>query len=119
MQTLLMQNRNDDIRAYFVWGPYLKSDNQEIARVNSDRFYAPNSTYFWTDTPYLAQDLARQLQLPSGRLAWDVYLVYGKGAFWDKSFPAPAYWAHQIEVIQGEPLNMQKFESRLQQLLKQ
>jgi hypothetical protein len=119
MQTLLLQNRNPDLRAYFIWGPYLHADNLEIARVNSDRFYVPNASFFWTPTPALAQDLAKQLSLPSGQLGWDVYLVYGKGALWDKNFPMPAYWAHQIDVIQGEPLDMQKFEARILQLLKQ
>ncbi len=118
MQNLLLQNRDPDLRAYFIWGPYLRSDNEEIARVNSERFYAPNASFFWTPTPNLAQDAASQLKLPSGRLGWDVYLVYGRGAFWDKSFPAPDYWAHQIEVVQGEPLDMRKFETQIQQLLR-
>jgi hypothetical protein len=117
MQALLLQNRNPDLRAYFIWGPYLKSDNPEIARVNSDRFYALNASFFWTATSSLAEELAKQLKLPPGRLAWDVYLVYGKGTLWDKSIPMPAYWAHQIDVPQGEPLDMQKFETRIQQLL--
>jgi hypothetical protein len=86
--------------------------------VNSDRFYAPDASFFWTPTPSLAQELAKLLQFPPGRLGWDVYLIYGKGKLWDKSFPMPAYWAHQIDVPQGERFDMQKFENRIQQLLK-
>jgi hypothetical protein len=119
MQNLLLRRNSPDLRAYFIWGPYLKADSREIARVNSERFYAPNAGYFWTPTQNLAQELARQLKLPSGRLGWDVYLIYGKGKLWEKNFPVPDYWAHQIDVLQGEPLNMQRFEYRVQQILLQ
>ena len=48
MQTLLMELRNPNVRAYFVWGPYLKSDTEAAAREISERAWAPNSVYFWT-----------------------------------------------------------------------
>jgi hypothetical protein len=118
MQTLLFENRNANVRAYFIWGPYLKSDTVELAQVNTERFQAPNSVYLWTPTPQLAQELSSVLGLPSGRLGWDVYLMYGKGVLWDKKFPEPTFWQHQIGVVQGEPLNMQRFTAKLQELLR-
>jgi len=118
MQSLLQQKRNEDLRAYFVWGPYLQADNVEFARVDTAKFNAPGASYFWTPTDRLARELSFVLGLPAGRPAWDVYLVYGKGATWDKTFPAPAYWQHQIGVIQGEPLNLPKLQSRIEQLLR-
>jgi hypothetical protein len=118
MQTLLSRNPNPDLRAYFIWGPYLTSDTVEIARADTAKFMAPSASYFWTPSDRLARELASLLKLPSGRLAWDVYLVYGKGVAWEKTFPAPAYWQHQIGVIQGEPLNMPRFQSKIQELLR-
>jgi hypothetical protein len=119
MQALLLQNRKPDLRAYFVWGPYLKSDTLEIARVNSDRFAIPDVSFFWTPTERLARQLAFVLKLPADRLAWDVYLMYQKGVIWEKSFPEPTYWQRQLDVIQGEPLNIPKFQSKIQALLRQ
>jgi hypothetical protein len=118
MQTLLFQNRNTDVRAYFVWGPYLKSDTVDLARVDTEKFQAPNSVYLWIPTTQLAEQLASVLGLPAGHTAWDVYLMYGKGVLWDKRIPAPDYWQHQIGVIQGEPMNMERFSARLKELLR-
>ena len=119
MQTLLSRNSNRDLRAYFIWAPYLRADTVEMARVGSNKFSAPNAGYFWMPSDRLARELALALRLPVGRLAWDVYLLYEKGTAWEKTFPQPAYWQHQIGVIQGEPLNIPKFQSRIQELLKQ
>ena len=118
MQSLLARNRNSDLRAYFIWGPYLQADSLELARVDSNKFNAPAATYFWTPTDKLARELSSVLGLPAGRPAWDVYLLYAKGLTWDRTFPAPTYWQHQIDVIQGEPLNLPKLQSKVEQLLR-
>ena len=118
MQTLLTQRRDPDLRAYWVWGPYLKSDNEKAARDSALRFGAPNSAHFWTPAQKLAQELAAQLRFPAGRPAWDVYLVYGRGPLWDLAFPQPSYWQHQLEVIQGEPLDVNLLDAHVIEALR-
>ena len=113
MQTLLTQHRDPNLRAYWVWGPYLRSDTEKAARDSSLRYGAPNSVYFWTPTPKLATDLAANLRFPAGRLAWDVYLLYGRGTMWDSAFPRPSYWQHQLEILQGAPLDINLLDARV------
>jgi hypothetical protein len=113
MQTLLTQRRDPNVRAYWVWGPYLRNDTEKAARDNSLRYGAPNSVYFWTTTPKLATDLSSALHLPAGRLAWDIYLLYGRGKTWDSAFPQPRYWQHQLEILQGEPLDVNLLDARV------
>jgi hypothetical protein len=117
MQTLLVQGRNPDLRAYFVWGPYLQSDSVELARMATERFLAPNAAYFWESTPSLSRELAGVLRLAGNQLAWDVYLVYRKRKLWEDRFPGPTYWQHQLDVLQGEPLDLARLEGRVRALL--
>lgn len=61
--------------------------------------------HYWTPTAKLALDLGYALRLPAGRLAWDVFLLYGRGARWDAGVPVPGYWQHQLDILQGEPFD--------------
>ena len=113
MQLLLTQHRDPNLRSYFVWGPFIRSDNEAAARENAQRFAAPNSMHFWTPTPKLGEDLSATLRLPAGRTAWDVFLLYTKRTFWDSSPPAPAYWQQQLEVVQGDPYDVTVFDAHI------
>ena len=117
MQTLLVQGRDPNLRAYFIWGPYLDSDNVEFARMATERFLAPNAVYFWEPTPALSRGLAGVLLLVGNQLAWDVYLLYRKRVLWEDPFPGPTYWQHQLDVLQGEPLDVARLEGRVRALL--
>jgi hypothetical protein len=119
MQTLLVQHRNPNLRAYFIWGPYLRTDSVESARASTQRFLAPNAAYYWTATPSLGQELGSVLRLAGGRLAWDVYLLYRKEILWESRLPEPTYWQQQLDVVQADTLDIIKMEQRIQQLLTQ
>jgi len=119
MQTLLVQQRDPNLRAYFIWGPYLTTDSEDIARASTQRLLAPNAAYYWTPTPRLGQELGSVLRLAGGRLAWDVYLLYRKEIIWEGRFPEPTYWQQQLDVIQADPLDIIKLKGRIQQLLTQ
>ena len=117
MQALMLQNRNSGLRAYFLWGPFLRGDSEAAARAVTAKYTAPNSVYFWTRSLSLGRELAEVLRMPHGKLAWDVYLAYRKGTMWEERIPPPAYWQHQLEVLQGEPFNPTLLEARAMQLL--
>jgi hypothetical protein len=118
MQKLLVQRRNPNLRAYFVWGAYLRGDTVDMAQAASQRFMAPNAAYYWTPTQKLSQDLGITLRLAGGRAAWDVYLMYGKGAIWESRFPEPAFWQHLITGnLQADPLDPSIFGARVEEYL--
>ncbi len=111
---LLNQIRHPQLRTYFVWGPYIKGDSIAAARDASQRFVAFNAEHFWTTTHNLSIYYNTVLGLPQGVLAWDVFLVYGKGTRWEGLRPpAPSYWQHQLKVMQGAPYNIEALETNI------
>ena len=119
MQTMLAQRNNPEVRAYFVWGPFLKTDNMDLARQCSERYAAPNSAHFWMPNLKLAQQLGRLLRIGAGKMAWDVFLLYKRGVLWDSEAPEPTYWQQQLEILQGDPFDIMAMEARIQQALRQ
>jgi hypothetical protein len=114
---MLVQRRNPALRAYFVWGLYLGTDNEDRAREMARKYAAPFTVHFWTASPDISKDLAGVLRLGAGRLPFDVYMLYRNGTLWESRIPAPAYWQQQMGIVQGDLFNITKLESRIQQLL--
>jgi hypothetical protein len=119
MQTMLAQQGNPELRAYFIWAPFIHGDSVEAARSATERYLAPNSVYFWLPTVKIAQDLSIVLRLGAGRIAWDVFLLYKRGTIWETTIPEPAYWQQQLEILQGDPFNTMVLEAKIQQALRQ
>jgi len=117
MQAFLAQQQSRDLCAFFVWGPFLSGDHEQAARANSLRFGVPGGVHYWAPTPKVGIDLAGVLRLPQGKIAWDVYLAYGRGGFWGTEMPAPDYWQHQLPVLQGAPYNPADFAAHVSRLL--
>ncbi len=119
MQTLMNEFGNQDLRAYFVWFQILTGDTEPAARHSTQLYPAPNSVYFWIASQNLAREAASVMRMAAGRLAWDAYLLYQKGVIWEAKFPAPGYWQHQLDILQGEALNPRLLRARIQDALKQ
>ncbi len=116
---MLLQRHDTNLRSYFVWGPFLPTDNVEAARAASVKYSAPDSIYFWMPDSRLAADLAVTLSLPIGRLAWKVYLLYRRGIIWDRLPPQPTYWQQQLEVLQGVKFDIASMEVEIQRALRE
>jgi len=114
---MMTQRRGSEIRAYILWGRYLGTDDEEKARAISRNYAAPNSAHFWMPKPEISEGLAGVLRIARGRVPYDVYLLYPKGVLWETQIPAPAYWQQQMGVLQGDPFDITRLESRIQQLL--
>ena len=114
---MLAQRRDPNLRAYYLWGPFLQRDNEESARTAVQQCLAPETVHFWVPSQKLSTDLSLVLRLAPGRVAWDVYLLYRRGITWDKIIPAPSYWQHQLDVLQGEKFNIATLEVRIHQAL--
>ncbi|MBI4571627.1 MAG: hypothetical protein HY723_06715 [Chloroflexi bacterium] len=97
MQTAVLDTISDpSLRAYVAWVPILP-DDKEPAAVAS-RALVPNTraAHFWDAGRALPPLFAAVLGLPEGWPAWDVYLLYDRGATWEQEPPAPVYWEHQL-----------------------
>lgn len=108
-----------DVRAYFVWGPFLKADTEETARQSMERVAAPNSVHFWMTSQKLSWDAASELKFPLGRNAWDVYLLYQREIMWDRTFPLPSYWQQPLDLLQGDRYDPQTMKRRIMGALNQ
>jgi hypothetical protein len=118
MQALMIQHRSPRLKGYFVWGPFLRSDTEAAAREASTTYAGPNTEHFWTPGAALPHEIAAVLRMAAGRVAWDVYLLYGKGSEWTSKFPAPSYWQHQLDILQGEKYSPAAMEAKVAEALR-
>jgi hypothetical protein len=116
---MLVQRQEKNLRAYFLWGSFLPTDNAAAARAATATYRAPDSVYFWTPDQRLAAELAATLRLPVGRVAWKVYLLYRQGTIWDRLLPMPAYWQQQLDVLQGDKFDITSMEVEIQRALRE
>src|SRR5437867_4189504 len=84
--------KDRSVRVYVVWVPILRSDRttpeaETLALVPDKR-----ATHFWDEKGTLPTLFKGTLDLPTGCVAWDVYLIYPPGAKWNKEPPTPVYW---------------------------
>jgi len=118
MKAILRSLSDDRLRAYIVWLPTLKSDNQAHAEIRITEFADTRLRYFWDGdnaTGTLWQSLLGLKVVP-----WDIYLLYSPSAQWEKAPTVPDYWMHQLgdDKINGAPrLDRAVFESKLKELL--
>ncbi len=61
---------------------------------------------------------AKVLGLPSGQVAWDVYLVFPPGARWESQAPKPTYWMHQLSYPSENYLSGEKLRGEVERTLK-
>ena len=86
-----------ELRVYVVWLPVLSRMSPEAR---------------------LGEHYTRALALPMDDPAWDVYLVFGPAARWEKAPPAPAAWMHQLGAGPREKhLDAKKLAETLRGLL--
>jgi hypothetical protein len=113
---MLVQRRDPNLRSYFCWGLYQGVDTEEQARQAAQKYAAPNAVHFWMPEPDISRDLATVLKLGAGRTPFDVYLLYRPRVLWETLIPQPTYWQQQIGLLQGDPYDITKLETRIRQL---
>lgn len=90
-----------ELRAYVVWLPILPDDDAQAAARVARRFVDPRVTHYWDPDRALGLLLGERLALPphdpglTTGVAWDVYLLFGRGARWAD---APAFWMSQLDL---------------------
>ena len=91
---------SDDLKGFIVWLPMLVTDDSASAARQGARFRDPRVTETWDGEREAGTLYARRLSLEG--IAWDVYLVYGRGVRWQGSEPPmPSFWMHQLRAGTG------------------
>ncbi len=94
----------------------ISGDTREWAETETGEFRDKRLRYFW-DGDRLT---GRQWQevLGTNRVAWDVYLLFGKASRWDDAPVPPDFWMHQLNDEREAPrLDEAAFEARATELL--
>src|SRR5262249_15070323 len=50
-------------------------------------------------------------------IAWDVYLLYGPGAQWEKQPPEPLFWMHQLGLATAPRFDEETFTAKLKEIV--
>ncbi len=109
----------------------LPADNMQAAVAAGERLAEPRpdgrpsgrARHYWDGERQLARYLAGCLNISARQslgaeggagVAWDVYLVYGRGA---TEVERPTFWMHQLGVTHAPRLDVDKFRRRVEALL--
>jgi len=108
---------DDRVRAYIVWLPIFGGDFKGEARKLSDSFPDKRVSYF-LDPESLSGHFWERILKTEREIAWDVYLLYGAGAQWEKDPLPPDFWMHQLGGVTKAPrLDQPEFTAKLKEML--
>ncbi len=95
LKGVLANTASLELRAFIVWLPMRGRDDASAATRQSAILQDSRVTESWDGAREAGALFARRLGLRG--TAWDVYLVYGRGARWDSTDPPlPTFWMHQL-----------------------
>jgi hypothetical protein len=109
---LLKSIPDSTFKVYIVWLPMLRADTREDAIEASSECGDARITYFWDKDKLTGEAFSQPLH--TWTKAWDVYLLYERGARWASPAPAPEFWMHQLSslVASGRALDPDTLEAR-------
>jgi len=80
-----------DYRLVIIWSNILDNDSFQEAMKQASKFPSDRVIHFW-DPQTIAPKAYRET-LGWGKIAWDIYMMYGRGKIeWGDSPPAPDRW---------------------------
>jgi len=108
------------LRAYVVWVPQLGGQEADVPVATR---FVPDAraTHYWDGTGGTMRGYRATLGISED--AWDVYMVYGPLARWDRDVPpSPVFWMHQLGSedeprVQGPYLDPGVFAAQVDRIL--
>lgn len=117
MQKVLKDVSDDRVRVYVIWDPIFGGNFDSESKKLSNSFPDKRISYF-KDPDSLAGTLWEGVLKTQREIAWDVYLLYGATAQWDKEPTPPDFWMHQLDGVTIAPrLDEKKITEELNGLL--
>jgi len=109
-----------DVTVHVVWLPVLKGDTPEAARASARLVgNTVRVTHYWDVGLELSRRYCDLLRLEErGRtVAWDLYLIYERGARWTADPPMPKLWMQQLLLDDVPELERSLLVGHLRQML--
>ncbi len=94
MQRVLEKLKGEPIDMFIVWIPAINGDRYEATENAMTLIPDDRARHYWDGGQALGEALSPTLGIRA-KMAWDVYVLYDKGAVWHDTPPAPAAWMHQ------------------------
>jgi hypothetical protein len=122
VQAALSLPAEGDFRLYVLWLPVLEKDSIQAAQGMRARFPTDDRTcHFWDHGLTVSQAYHHVLRLAQRqrrhRVAWDLFLLYRRGAAWGDVPPVPDFWMHQLFLDDVPKLEVGTLRRTLQQML--
>ena len=87
---------SENLKAYAVWEPILRTDNEISSRKATTLLPDPRVEHYWVGSQAIGEMFQEPINLKT-EPAWDVYLVYAAGVEWNQETPPePVYFQHQL-----------------------
>lgn len=117
MQTSLKNVPANDVAAYFIWLPCIRTDSKTEAVDRISEFHDPRVHNYWDEERVTGNAWQERLGLSS--FAWDVYFLFDRSTSWPKDVPQPTFWMHQLMDAKDKApfLDQKEFESRLKEMV--
>ncbi len=109
-----------EIMIHVVWVPVLKGDSPEAAQDSAQLLgHTSPVAHYWDVERALSNGYCDLLRLPErGRtVAWDLYMIYERGARWTADPPMPKLWMQQLLLDDVPELEHSFLVSQLRELL--
>jgi hypothetical protein len=110
--------KSDRLAVYAVWMPVLRSDSPDALPDAYTVLPDSRVSHFWDSEKQYGKYYGSRIDLPEGRLAWDVYLLFDGNADWGTTPPMPVSWWHQLKMRDGRRLDGKALRARVEELLK-
>jgi len=100
VKSIFSATDSKELRGFIAWLPMLAADDAATAATQAATFRDPRVAEAWDGQRAAGALFARMLKLKG--TAWDVYLLYPRGARWEGDAPPPpAFWMHQLKAEDG------------------
>lgn len=100
---MLNEVKDQDIGVYAVWMPILGIDSKASLPQATKRFSDTRVRQYWDAKAELSRAYSPILKAED--VAWDVYLLFDRGAEWKDKPPVPVFVMDKIGLPNGKPLD--------------
>ncbi len=95
-KSILSDFPNADVRVAFVWIDMVAGDSTATAGDIAASIRDPRAEHMHDVNKAAGATIAGSLG-GSGKVAWDIYLLYSPTSRWSDAPPQPFDWAHQLD----------------------
>ena len=111
---MLDKVKDQDIGVYAVWLPVLGIDSKASLPFATRTFSDPRVHHYWDAKAELGH--AYSPILKADGVAWDIYLLFDRGAEWKDKPPVPIFVMDKIGLPNGKPLDGNELAKELSAL---